>query len=192
MTLNLVKTTYADLDSTARCVLALQNEPFYFIRCHDNLYMNKAMKNIRKITDAVRVMWKYDFMATQEIMDEVDAAYDIVKQVAGGKAAAQLYKAWHESADASRQCKAVQAAKAWISDTLYNMSDDDWEEIGNAGYDSLFVHHGLFRAFCDLRDKYPDSPHYKDYFKNWAEAAFVYGFQLGKVAATKAEQEVTA
>ena len=192
MELNMVKTTPDCLDSGARCVLALRNEPFYFIRCQGVLYMNKGMKQTRKITEAVRVMWQYDFMETQEIMDEVDLAYDVVRLAAGKKAADQLRKAWHEAAQESRQRKAVQAAAAWISDTLGNMTDDDWDELSDAGYDSTFVQHGLFRAFCDLRDKYPDSPHYREYFKNWAEAAFVYGYQLGKAAAAKAEQEVTA
>ena len=192
MELNMVKTTPDCLDSGARCVLALRNEPFYFIRCRGVLYMNKGMKQTRKITEAVRVVWQYDFMETQEIMDEVDLAYDVVRLAAGKKAADQLRKAWHEAAQESRQRKAVQAAAAWISDTLGNMTDDDWDELSDAGYDSTFVQHGLFRAFCDLRDKYPDSPHYREYFKNWAEAAFVYGYQLGKAAAAKAEQKVTA
>lgn len=192
MELNMVKVTSDCLDSGARCVLALRNEPFYFIRCQGVLYMNKGMKQTRKITEAVRVMWQYDFMETQEIMDEVDLAYDVVRLAAGKKAADQLRKAWHEAAQESRQRKAVQAAAAWISDTLGNMTDDDWDELSDAGYDSTFVQHGLFRAFCDLRDKYPDSPHCREYFKNWAEAAFVYGYQLGKAAAAKAEQKVTA
>lgn len=190
MKLALIKTTHAELDSVACCVLVLRNEPFFFIRCNGILYMNKSMKNIRKITAAVRTMWQYDFMETQEIMDEIDAASDAVRQAAGKKAADQLWKAWHEAAQESRQRKAVQAATAWISDTLATMSDDDWNEISDAGYDSMFVQHGLFRAFCDLHDKHPDR--YREYFKNWAEAAFVYGYQLGKAAATNAKQEVTA
>lgn len=192
MELNMVKTTNEGLDSTARCVLALRNEPFYFVRCNGVLYMNKGMKQTRKITEAVRSMWQYDFMETQEIMDEVDAAYDVVRQAAGDKAARQLCKAWSEAADESRQRKAVQAATAWISDNLDNMTDEDWEELSGAGYDALFVQHGLFRAFSNLHDKHPDSPHYREYFKNWAEAAFVYGYQLGKAAAVNASQEVTA
>ena len=192
MELNMVKTTHDCLDSGARYVLALRNEPFFFIRCRGVLYMNKCLKNARKITEAVRIMWQYDFMENQEIMDEVDGAFDTVKQAAGDKAADQLWQAWHEAAQESRQRKAVQAAATWISDDLDNMTDDDWDELAVAGYDSTFVQHGLFRAFCDLRDKNPDSPRYRDYFKNWAEAAFVYGYQLGKAATAKAEQEVTA
>lgn len=192
MELNMVKTTNEGLNRTARCVLALRNEPFYFIRCNGVLYMNKGMKQTRKITEAVRAMWQYDFMETQEIMDEVDLAFGVVQLAAGKKAADQLWKAWHEAAQESRQRKAVQAAAAWISDNLDNMTDDDWDELAAAGYDSTFVQYGLFRAFCDLRDKNPDAPRYREYFKNWAEAAFVYGYQLGKTAAAKAEQEVTA
>lgn len=192
MELNIVKTTHDGLDSGARCILALKNEPFFFIRRRGFLYMNKGMKNTRKIFEAVRTMWQYDLIENQEIMDEVDAAFDAVKQSAGEKAAQQLWKAWHEASTESRQRKAVQAAAAWISDTLDAMSDDDWNEISDTGYDSLFVQHGLFRAFCDLRDKNPDSFRYRDYFKNWAEAAFVYGYQLGKGAAAKAEQEAQA
>lgn len=192
MELNMVKTTNEGLNSTARCVLALRNEPFYFIRCNGVLYMNKGMKQTRKITEAVRAMWQYDFMETQEIMDEVDLAFGVVQLAAGKKATDQLWKAWHEAAQESRQRKAVQAAAAWISDNLDNMTDDNWDELAAAGYDSTFVRHGLFRAFCDLRDKNPDAPRYRDYFKNWAEAAFVYGYQLGKAAAAKAEQEATA
>lgn len=192
MELNLIKTTSAGLSSNARCVLALRNEPFFFIRCRGILYMNKGMKNTRKITEAVHTMWQYDLMETQEIMDEVDATFEAVRQAAGKKAANQLWKAWHEAAQESRQRKAVQAATAWIADTLDTMGDDEWNEIGDSGYDSTFVQHGLFRAFCNLRDKNPDSYRYRDNLKNWAEAAFVYGYQLGKAAAAKAEQEVTA
>ena len=192
MELNMVKTTNEGLNSTARCVLALRNEPFYFIRCNGVLYMNKGMKQTRKITEAVRAMWQYDFMETQEIMDEVDLAFGVVQLAAGKKAADQLWKAWHEAAQERRQRKAVQAATAWISDNLDNMTDEDWEELSGAGYDSLFVQHGLFRAFCNLRDENPDSPRYREYFKNWAEAAFVYGYQLGKAAAAKAEREAQA
>lgn len=192
MELNMVKTTNEGLNSTARCVLALINEPFYFIRCNGVLYMNKGMKQTRKIAEAVRALWQYDFMETQEIMDEVDLAVGVVQLAAGKKAADQLWKAWHEAAQESRQRKAVQAATAWIADNLDNMTDEDWDELSDAGYDSLFVQHGLYRAFCDLRDKHPDSYRYRDYFKNWAEAAFVYGYQLGKAAAVKAEQEAQA
>ena len=191
MELNMVKTTNEGLDSTARCVLALRNEPFYFVRCNGVLYMNKGMKQTRKITEAVRSMWQYDFMESQEIMDEVDAAYDVVRQAAGDKAARQLCKAWSEAADESRRRKAVQAATAWISDNLDNMTDEDWEELSGAGYDSLFVQHGLFRAFSNLHDKHPDSPRYREYFENWAEAAFVYGYQIGMEAARKAEHPCT-
>lgn len=60
MELNLVKVTFDQLDSAARCVLALKEQPFFFIRMQNTLYMNKDMKGIRKITAAVETMWKYD------------------------------------------------------------------------------------------------------------------------------------
>lgn len=60
MKLNLVKTTYSELDGALRCILVWQKKPFFFIRMEDTLYMNKNMKGVRKITAALETMWKYD------------------------------------------------------------------------------------------------------------------------------------
>ncbi|MGM9628214.1 MAG: hypothetical protein ACI3V4_09015 [Faecousia sp.] len=188
MTLNLVKTTYADLDSTARCVLALRNKPFFFVRMQSTLYMNKNMKGVRKLTAAIETMWKYDFMANEEIMAEVDAAYDTISQIAGKEAASQAFEAWSEMADESRKARASEKAIEWVTTVYETMSEEAWDEICAAGYDSIFVRHGLSQAFWNLRDQHPNSPKYKENFKNWADAAFVYGYQIGKEAAKKARE----
>ena len=179
MKLNLVKTTYADLDSTARCVLALRNKHFFFVRIQNTLYMNKSMKGIRKLTEAIETMWKYDYMANEEIMAEFDAAYYTISQTAGDEAAQQAWEEWREMAKESRKARASAKATEWVTTVYETMSDEAWDEIYAAGYDSDFVRLGLSQTFWDLRDQHPNSPRYKENFKNWAEAAFVYGFQMG-------------
>ena len=184
MELNLIKTTLADLPSNARCILALNNTPFFFIRFRGNLYMNKATKGIRKVTAAVMTMWKYDYMENQDIMDEVDAAFDIVREAAGKRAADQLWKAWREAAQESREKRATEQAREWITTKLETLSDEDWDEIYSAGFDSLLVDHGLWRAYSDLHDENRDCPAYRDWSSNARRAAFVYGYFLGKAATT--------
>lgn len=184
MELNLIKTTLTDLPSNARCILALKNTPFFFIRFHGNLYMNKATKGIRKVTAAVMTMWKYDYMENQDIMDEVDAAFDIVREAAGKRAADQLWKAWREAAQESREKRATEQAKAWITTKLETLSDEDWDEIYVAGFDSMLVDHGFWRAYSDLHDENRDCPSYRDWSGNARRAAFVYGYFLGKAGAT--------
>lgn len=187
MELNIVKTTRDGLDSGMRCVLALKNEPFFFILCRGVLYMNKGMKNTRKITEAVRTMWQYDLMENQEIMDEVDAAYGAVKQAAGEKAADQLWRAWSDAAKQSREDRAVKRARDFIDNTMARLSDQDWDEMADAGYDSTFVDTGLWRAYSDLNDENPDRLGYRNWSGNARTAAFVYGYIMGKAAAAKAE-----
>lgn len=189
---NFIMTTQKELDSIARFILNLQKEPFFFIRCGGNFYMNKNMKGIRKVREAIRVLWQYDCMENDEIMGEVDAAYDAVKKTAGETAADQLWRIWGECAGESRKKRAEEKARSWVFGNLLAMTDEDWEEICAAGYDSDFVKHGLFRVFSDLYDKNHDTPAYREYLKNWSEAAFVYGYQLGKAAAVKASQDVNA
>ena len=192
MELNLIKTTSAELHSGARCILALKNEPFFFIRFRGSLYINKEMKGVRKITQAIATMWKYDFMETQEIMDEVDAAYDVIRQTAGELAARQLWNEWNGAAKESRKKKAVAKAREWIADTMENMTDEAWDDICAAGYDSDLVSDGFWRAYSDLHNENKDHPKYRDWSDNARKAAFVYGYQLGMATAAKAEQEATA
>lgn len=186
MKLNLVKTTYADLGSTARCVLALRNKPFFFVRMQNTLYMNKSMKGIRKLTAAIETMWKYDFMANEEIMAEMDAAYDTISQTAGKEAAGQALKAWSEMAEESRNARAKAEALEWITTVYEKMTDADWDEMYAAGYSSSFIEDGLWRAFSQLHSDHPDRPGYRDWSGKASVAAFVYGYQIGKEAARKA------
>lgn len=182
MILNLVKTTYAELPNDARVILALQNKPFFAVCYRNNLYVNREMAKISEVTAAIETMWQYDYMATQEIMDTVGAAYNAIVQAEGETAAQQIYQEWSRRADQSRKAKAEKKAAEWIEEVYDKLDDEDWEEICNAGYDSEFVGHGLFRVFSDLQTKHPNSPKYKDYFGNARKAAFVQGFLLGKAA----------
>lgn len=179
MTLNLIKTTYSSLDSTARCVLSLLNEPFFFVRMQNTLYMNKRMKGIRNLTAAVETMWKYDYIENDEIMEEIDAAYDTIKNTAGKKAAEQALNAWREMARESREAMAKAEALEWITTVYEKMTDADWDEIYAAGYSYDFVNEGLWRAFSKLHSDNPDYPGYRDWSGNARKAAFVYGYQLG-------------
>lgn len=180
MKLNLVKTTYAELDGALRCILEWQKKPFYFIRMRNTLYMNKRMKGIRKITAALETMWKYDEVTTDEIMDEVDAAREVIEQAAGEEAAYQAWKAWHDMAEESRISRAKADALEWIAAVYDKLDDPDWDEMYAAGYSDYFVNDGLWQAFSQLHDDHPDRPGYRDYGRNARKAAFVYGFQMGK------------
>ena len=182
MELNLIKTTSAELPGGARCILALKNEPFFFIRFHGVLYMNKDMKGVRKIAQAIATMWKYDRMETQEIMDQVDAAYDVIEQTAGAPAARQLWKEWGGAAEDSRKAKAVANAREWIATTMESMSDEAWDEIYAAGFDHDLVSDGFWRAYSDLSNENKNHPAYRDWNENARRAAFVYGFYLAKAA----------
>lgn len=179
MELNLAKTTYEGLSSNARCVLALQNKPFFFVRMKNTLYMNKNMKGIRKITAALETMWKYDEVFNDEIMDEIDTARNTIEQAAGEKAADQAWKAWHEMAEESRIARAKADALEWIAAVYDKLDDPDWDEMYAAGYSDVFVDDGLWRAFSQLHDDHPDSRRYRNWSTSATKAAFVYGFQLG-------------
>lgn len=179
MTLNLVKTTYADLNGYARCFLALRNETFFFVRYQNVLYMNKDMKCARKLISAIETMWKYDDIATDEIMLEIDEAYGTISQIAGDKAAEQAIAAWKEMAEESCKARAKAEAMEWITTVYEKMTDADWDEMYAAGYSSSFIEDGLWRAFSQLRDDNPDHPGYRDWSRNASVAAFVYGYQLG-------------
>ena len=166
MEITIVKTTYEELDHILQFVLELQKKPFFFVRSKGVLYMNKNMGGIDKLTAAVETMWKHDFADSQEILDALDAAHDTVSQLAGEEAAAQLNREWHEAASESRKAKAKAKAIEWMAAVFNEMGDEEWNEICDAGYDVYFVQDGL--------------PKVTGYGRQLAEAAFVYGFQLGK------------
>lgn len=174
MELNLVKTTYEGLSSAAR--FALRNEPFFFVRMQNTLYMNKSMKGIRKVTAALETMWKYDHVANDEIMAEVDAAYKAIVQAAGEKAAAQAWEAWGEMAEESRIARAKAEALNWIAAVYEKLDTPDWAEMYAAGYSPHFVEDGLWRAFSQLEK---DQRGYRNWAGHASVAAFVYGFQMG-------------
>lgn len=179
MKLNLVKTTYAELDGALRCILEWQKKPFYFIRMRNTLYMNKRMKGIRKITAALETMWKYDEVTTDEIMDEVDAARETIEQAAGEEAAYQAWRVWHDMAEESRIARAKADALEWIAAVYEKLDDHDWDEMYAAGYSDVFVGEGLWRAFSQLEKEHPESYRHCSFSGAATNAAFVYGFQLG-------------
>lgn len=179
MKLNLVKTTYAELDGTARFVLSLRNKPFFFVRMQDTIYMNKNMKGIRKITAALETMWKYDEVTTDEIMEEIDKANSTIEQAAGKEAAYQARDAWCDMAKENRIARAKDNALEWIAAVYDQLDDTDWDEMYTAGYSSDFVDEGLWQAFSQLNDDHPDLQRYRNWNTAATNAAFVYGFQMG-------------
>ncbi len=184
MTLNLVKTTYADLDSTARCALDLRNKPFFFVRCQGILYMNQIMDTTEELVKAIETMWKYDCISNEEIEAEFGTAYTTITRIAGKEAARQAYGAWCEMAEESRQRRAKADALEWIVSRYEAMNDAQWDELYAAGYSPAFVREGLWRAFSQLEKQYPGEPRYRHWIDNSIEAAAVYGFQLGMRFAT--------
>lgn len=145
----------------------------------NTLYMNKSMKGIRKLTAAIETMWKYDFMANEEIMAEIDAAYDTISQTAGKEAANQALEEWSAMAKESREARAKVEALEWITTVYEKMTDADWDEMYAAGYSSSFIEDGLWRAFSQLHNDHPDRPGYRNWTGNARVAAFVYGYKLG-------------
>lgn len=183
MDLKLVRITSADLDGDARCILALKNQPFCFLWYRGYVLMNREMEGVQKLTEAVKTMWKYDRADTDEVLAELDAAYNTVAQTAGKLAAGQLMDALGIAAERSRKARAEAAALEWVSQKYETMSDEEWDEIYAAGYSSDFVREGLWAAFSQLEKLHPDDPRYRHWITNSIEAAFVYGFQLAQKAA---------
>lgn len=179
MTLNLVKTTCADLDRAARCALDLRNKPFFFIRCQGTLYMNQNLNAAAELADAIKTMWKYDCISNEEIEAEFDTAYTTIARIAGEEASRQAHSAWREMAEESRQRRAKAEALEWIASQYEAMDDARWDELHAAGYSSDFVHEGLWRAFSQLEKQNPGNPRYRDWIANSIKAAAVYGFHLG-------------
>ena len=166
MEITIVKTTYEELDHILQYVLELQKKPFFFVRSKGVLYMNKNLQGIDKLTTAAKTMWKYHSEDTLEITNTLDAAYNTVVQLAGEEAAWQLYSEWKGAASESRKAKAEAKAIEWMKAVFNEMGDEEWNEICDAGYDACFVQDGL--------------PKVTGYGRQLAEAAFVYGFRLGK------------
>lgn len=183
MELTIVKTTPAELTGDARVIVALTGKPFTFLGIRGKVLMNRNMKGIRKLTAALETMWKYDDMMTEEAMDALDEAYDIIKQTAGDHAAHEAYDAWRRAAEDSRKQKAKAAALAWIEAGSDDLDEHSWDVLYELGYSRDFVAHGLHDAYSALNDQHRDSLRYRDYLQNWANAAFIYGFQMGQRAA---------
>lgn len=188
MELTIVKTTPAELTGDARIIVALSGKPFTFLGFRGKVLMNRNMKGIRKLTAALETMWKHDNMLTQEAMDEVDEAYDIIKQTAGDHAAHEAWDAWRRAAEESRKKKAKAAALAWIEAGSDDLDEHAWDVLYELGYDRDFVDHGLHDAYSELHDQHRDRPRYRNYLENWAHAAFIYGFQMGQRAADRMKE----
>ena len=142
--------------------------------------MNKDMKGMRELTAAVKTMWKYDRMDTEEAMEEIDAAYHAIEKNIGKEAAEQAYTAWRYAAKASCKARATEKAMKWLETVFETMTDEEWAEIEDAGADYCFIEEGLGTALWDLKKKFPDSLRYQEHAETTAMAAFVYGFKLGK------------
>lgn len=188
MDLILKQMTPDEVPAGIRVILALRKQPFFFGLSNGTVYMNQDMENAPQIAAAVETMWKHGHMRTEAASDDIDAAYEIIRQAAGDCAARQAMVAWHEAARASRKAGAKERALAWIASGGSDLGDDADDILDPLGYDYDMVNTGLHDAYYELHQKNPNHAGYQEYFKCWAHAAFAYGFRLGQQAAT-AEKE---
>ena len=188
MNLTLKQITPDEAPAGIRVLLALRKQPFFFGLSNGTVYMNQDMENAPQIAAAIETMWKHEHMRTDAAIDEIDAAYDIIKQAAGDCAVRQIWEAWQEAAQASRKAGAKERALAWIAAGGSDLGDDSDDILDPLGYDYDLIETGLHDAYYELHQQHPNHPGYRNYFNCWAHAAFAYGFRLGQQAAT-AERE---
>ena len=178
MELNLVKITSDELDSGARCVLALKNEPFFFLWYQGKILMNREMKSIRKITEAVRTMWKY------VLCDDAafDSAYNTIKESAGDKAAYQAFRAWHTAVEEFRRKRGKAKAHSWYTDIYQKLDENTWNLVCASGYDDDFLL-GLLDAYYAARKGNETACKVRN--ESHTRAVFAYAFMGGMDAARK-------
>lgn len=188
MDLTLKQITPDEAPAGVRVILALRKQPFYFGLSNGTVYMNQEQENAPQIVAAIETMWKHDHMRTDAAIDEIDAAYDIIRQAAGDCAVRQIWEAWQEQAKESRRARAKEKALAWIAAGGSDLGDDSDDILDPLGYDFDMIETGLHDAYYELYQQNPNHPGYRHYFNCWAHAAFAYGFRLGQKAATAGEE----
>lgn len=176
MELKLVKIVSDELDSNARCILALKNEPFFFLWYQGKVLMNREMKGIRKITEAVKTMWEYMLCDNPAF----DAAYDAIEELAGDKAAYQALSAWHTAVKEFSREKGKAEASRWYADTYQELSEDAWSLMYENGYDDDFLL-GILKAHYKAEEDSKTSSRRVSSDR----PIFAYAFMCGMEAARK-------
>lgn len=190
MELKLKKIATGDLDSGARCILALTNKPFFFLWYHGEVLMNKGMKGTRKTISALREMWKYDCLGAIEDGESMDEWYNSIVEASGREAARQAWEAWHECAKISRQEKSKEAAAKWYKEVYQEIDEKTWDAMYEHGYDIDFLM-GLIDAYYDARKG--QEKHFNWRGETQSKTIFAYGFIMGMdAAAAKKEQGAIA
>ena len=174
----------AEVPSAVRVLLTLRKQPFFFGLSNGTVYMNQDIKNAPQIVAAIETMWKHDHMMTDADIDEIDAAYEIIRQAVGDCAVRQIWAAWLEQAKESRRARAKEKALAWIAAGGPDLGDNSDDLLVPLGYDYDLIETGLHDAYYELHIQNPDHFRYREYSRCWAHAAFAYGFRLGQQAAT--------
>lgn len=178
MELKLVTITSDQLDSAARCILALKNEPFFFLWYQGKVLMNREMKDSRRITEAVRTMWKCVLCDDPAF----DAAYNTIKKSAGDKAAYQAFRAWHDAVEAFRRERGKAEAHGWYTDIYQKLDEDTWNLMYANGYNADFLL-GLLDAYYAARKG--NETAFKVCNESHARTVFAYAFMCGMEAARK-------
>ncbi len=178
MELKLVKTASNELDSGARCILALENEPFFFLWYQGEVLMNRKMKGIRRITEAVKTMWEYVLCDDPAF----DAAYATIEELAGDKAAYQAFRAWHDAVKEFRRERGKAEAHSWYTGTYQELNEDAWSRMYDNGYDDNFLL-GIVKAYYAAREG--DKTSFKIRNESSDRAIFAYAFMCGMNAARK-------
>lgn len=190
MELKLKKIVTAELDSGARCILALKNKPFFFLWYHGEVLMNKGMKGTRKTVAALREMWKYDRLGDLPSDEAMDRWYDAIVEASGQEAAHQAWEAWRKCAEISLEKKGKAAASKWYTDVYQQIDEKTWDTMYEHGYNKEFLS-GLIDAYYDARKG--QEKHFDWMGETQSKTIFAYGFLMGMEAAVaNAEQEATA
>ena len=184
MELNLKQISDAEAPVGVRVLSALRNQPFFFALSNGTVYMNRDMENAPQIVAAIETMWKHDHMMTDAVVDEIDKAYEFIRQAVGDCAVRQIWDAWMEQAKESRKARAKEKALAWIAAGGPDLGDNSDDLLLPLGYDYDLIETGLHDAYYELHMQNPDHIRYREYSRCWAHAAFAYGFRLGQQAAT--------
>lgn len=191
MDLKLKKIAAEDLNGDARCILALENKPFFFLWYYGEVLMNKKMKGIRKTTAALKEMWKYDRMSDIADDETMDRLYEAIAKASGDEAAKQAWDTWCKAAKDSRKKKGNAAASKWYKEVYQQIDEKTWDIMYGCGCNEEFLY-GLGNAYREARKGNERSFDWCG--ESEKQTVFAYAFLMGmEAAAAKQEaQEVTA
>lgn len=152
-----------ELSEVEKLLLDLKKERFFFLRYNGVVKVNKELP--KSVSEIASEMWKYDFLLDSDGEERVDALLQLVKQLAGEDAAAQLHGVWIEALREKLDVENKAAAAEWLwgRDII-----DDLDAIEN-------YTPGIVSALWSLTRS--------------TDAVYLFGYHAGMEAARKAVSE---